>query len=284
MLEPGRGIAPEDWRALRRACRYLEHPSLAARLTSLVGVPIEQGMRMLPRDWNARLRETLHGTVERSLRIAISTLPVEGLPAGRGLHMTLGAATGAVAGAFGLPALLLELPVSTAIMLRGIAAVAKAQGEDPREVETRAECVKVFALGGPPAEDDAAETGYYGLRLSLALHLAPMVGSRTALPSSVAFVRAVVNRFGVAVSDKAAAQMVPVMGALAAGLLNVVFVRHFHDIAWGHFNIRRLERAYGADTIEAAYREVVAEEDLAPEPGAQPNEAGSRDLKRRSVT
>jgi len=35
------GMTPEDLAALRRAVRSLEHPGLAARLTDIVGKPIE---------------------------------------------------------------------------------------------------------------------------------------------------------------------------------------------------------------------------------------------------
>jgi hypothetical protein len=251
-----RSLTTADWQALRAAYRHLEHPSLAARLTALLGTPIEQGMHLLPGNWESRLRTVLHGTVERSLQLAIMSLRVDTVPAGRGLHAALGAATGAIAGAFGLPALLLELPLSTAIMLRGIATVAAEQGEDLRSAETRAECVKVFAFGGRRSDDDAADTGYYGLRLSLALHFAPR---DAAAPSSVALVRNVASRLGVAFSDKTAAQLVPVVGALCGSLVNVVFVRHFYDVAWGHFTIRRLERAYGPALVSDAYRAIAVD-------------------------
>jgi hypothetical protein len=39
----------EDLDTLRWATSHLEHPSLAARLTSVVGTPIEIGIKLLPR-------------------------------------------------------------------------------------------------------------------------------------------------------------------------------------------------------------------------------------------
>jgi hypothetical protein len=36
--------------------------------------------------------------------------------------------------------------------------------------------------------------------------------------------------------------------------VNAIFMRHFEDVAHGHFTIRRLERRYGRETVEAAYR------------------------------
>jgi hypothetical protein len=248
-------LTPEDRDELRVARLRLEQPSVAARLAALLGMPIEHALHLLPAGWDERLRVVLHGSVARSLQLALGSLNVGSLPAGRRIHMVLGAASGAVAGAFGIPALLLELPVSTTIMLRGIAAVAAQQGEDLRTPVARAECIKVFALGGRGDDDDAAETGYYGLRLSLAAHFAR--GAQ--LPGSIAFVRSVASRFGMVFSEKAAAQLVPIAGAICGAAVNAVFVRHFHDVAWGHFTIRRLERRYGPDVVSEAYRTAHAE-------------------------
>jgi hypothetical protein len=250
-------LRPEDWRALRQAYRYLEHPALAAQLATLLGTPLEHGARLLPRHWHRMLETAVRGSTERVLALAVGTLRDGPWPSSPRVHMALGAATGAVAGAFGLAALLLELPIATALMMRVIAGVAQAQGESLDSVETRAECIKVFAFGGPRSEDDAAETGYYGLRVALAVHFSG------ASPSSIGFARAVAKRFGAAVSDKAAAQLVPVAGAICGALVNAVFIRHFHNVAWGHFTVRRLERICGAATIRAAYEEVRLEDPAA---------------------
>jgi hypothetical protein len=56
--------------------------------------------------------------------------------------------SGAIGGAFGLTALAVELPLSTAIMLRSIADIARSEGEDLTMVESRLACLEVFALGG----------------------------------------------------------------------------------------------------------------------------------------
>jgi hypothetical protein len=252
MTDLVRALTEIDERALQRAYVCLERPSLAVRITSLLGLPIEQGVRLLPPYWEASLKRVLRGGVERMLDAARRTTRLAA-PAGRSGHVALGAVTGAVGGLFGPPALLLELPISTAIMLHGIAAIAREQGEDLTSSAVRAECVSVFALGARVADDDAAETGYYGLRASLALRLSPFDSA-----ASIGFVRAVASRLGVVVSDKAAAVLVPVLGAACASLVNVMFVRHFHDVAWGHFTIRRLERTYGRDVVEGAYRAIAS--------------------------
>ena len=42
----------------------------------------------------------------------------------------------------------IELPVSTIIMLRSIADIARSEGEDLSDPESALSCVQVFALGG----------------------------------------------------------------------------------------------------------------------------------------
>jgi hypothetical protein len=171
--------------------------------------------------------------------------------------------TGALGGFFGLPALLIELPATTILMLRAIAESARRHGEAPEAHETRLACLEVFALGGRATADDYAEIGYYEVRLGLAVHFAgatPLalgqLESRAALPAPVGLIRAIASRFGVVVSDKAAAQMVPVVGAIAGGLVNAAFMDHFRTVADGHFTVRRLERVYGRDLVESAYHAV----------------------------
>jgi hypothetical protein len=64
--------------------------------------------------------------------------------------------------------LLIELPISTTIMLRSIADIARSEGEDIRLAESKLACVEVFALGGRVSKDDAAESGYFAVRAALA--------------------------------------------------------------------------------------------------------------------
>ena len=70
------------------------------------------------------------------------------------------------------------------------------------------------------------------------------------------------SRFSIVVSEKAAAQAVPVIGALGGALINSVFIGHFQDVARGHFVIRRLERKYGAALVRNVYATRVSEQDV----------------------
>lgn len=262
-------MAPADLAALRRAHRHLEHPSLAIRLGNIVGTPIEGALRLLPKTWHEPLHRATEAVVAKLFDSAVATLPNRPPRAvSNALHRALVMSSGAVGGFFGLPALLVELPISTNIMLRSIADIAQQSGEDLANPAVRLACIEVFALGARSQEDDAAETGYYGVRLALAWnmqgsieHIAQHGLTRTAGPYLVNAISAISHRFGIAISEKAAAQALPVLGAACGAVVNCVFMLHFQDMAWSHFTVRRLERTYGPETVQAAYDELTRSED-----------------------
>jgi hypothetical protein len=64
------------------------------------------------------------------------------------------------------------------------------------------------------------------------------------------------SRFGLEISEKAAAELVPIAGSAGGLTLNVLFVRCFQSLAERHFTIRRLERKYGAKLVREEYERV----------------------------
>lgn len=250
---------------LKAAKHILEHPGLAARISDVVGVPVEKGFAMLPEKWHLTVNEAARKTIETALKIALSTIKPDTpalSPANRWHKFAVGA-TGAAGGAFGLAALAIELPVSTAIMLRSIAAIARGQGENLDSAEARLQCIQVLALGGLSKDDDAAETGYFAVRAAMAkavsdaaAHLTRKGLADKSAPVIVRFIARVAARFSIVVSEKAVAQAVPVVGALGGALINTLFIGHFQDIGRAHFTIRRLERCHGPETVRRIYGEV----------------------------
>lgn len=250
------GILPPDAeRDLRAARLALENPSLAARLANAAGMPVEA--------LRARLPAALQGGLDGAVRSALSMAMTAALRSGPAMtplpvpsswfHRGLAAASGAVGGAFGLPGTMVELPVSTAILLRQVAAVAAEEGEDLSAPGAAAECLKVFALGGTTASDDASESGYFAVRLALAEALKGAVMPR--------FIANVAARFSGTVGLKLSAQAAPILGAAAGVAVNLAFLAHFRDVARGHFVLRRLERTYGATAVRAAWDMVAASRD-----------------------
>jgi hypothetical protein len=71
-------------------------------------------------------------------------------------------------------------------------------------------------------------------------------------PILLKFVTQVAARFGLEVTQKVAAQALPVVGALGGAAVNYAFM-HFQDVARGHFTVGRLERLYGKDKIRTEY-------------------------------
>jgi hypothetical protein len=258
-------LAPEDRGALARAWRHLERPGFAARLTSVVGTPIEQGLELLPADWSDRLHRRLEKVLVRALETSIRSLGREesSHTSSQGFHTAAGIGSGVVGGLLGLPGLLFDLPVSTMIMLRSIAAIARDEGEDLDSVEARLSCLTVFAYGARSHDDDAADTGYYGVRLALALalrnasrHIAARGLARESAPALVRLLAAISSRFGVTVTEKAAAMSVPLVGAAGGAAVNTLFIRHFQEVARAHFTVRRLERRYGRELIRREYETI----------------------------
>jgi hypothetical protein len=170
---------------------------------------------------------------------------------------------GGVGGAFGLAALPIELPITTTIIMRSIADIARSQGEDLGDAAARLACLEVFALGGSSVEDDATESGYFAVRAALARAVseaAKYVARRTAIedgaPVIVRLLAQIAARFNTVVGEKIMAQGVPVVGALGGATINVLFIEHFQDMARGHFIVRRLERTHGAEEVRRKYEEI----------------------------
>jgi len=250
----------EDIQALHMAVATLEHPGLAARLSEIAGKPIELFNRALPETASKAIAVAATHALNTALRVALRTMQNEPKAASSYLHKALAATSGAVGGSFGLAALPIELPISTVIMLRSIGDIARAEGEDLRDPETALSCLQVFALSGVKVEADAANSGYFAVRGLLAKSIAEaarFIVDRGVLaegsPVVVRLIAQVASRFGVVVTQKLAAQAVPVIGALGGAAVNYAFIDHFQEVARAHFVVRRLERRYGKDAVRAAY-------------------------------
>lgn len=281
-------MSEDDLAALRRAVQTLERPGLAARLSAAAGTPIEMIGRSLPAPVMDAVTRSTEAALRAAIRVALATLPKDGavpspskLPvtqteaesrlkrlfgSGEGKHKALAAVSGALGGAFGLATIAVELPISTTLMLRSIAEIAREEGEDMETPEGALACIQVFALGGGKLASSTetgatlTESGYFAVRAALAKTMAEAAkyAGTIALadqsgPALMRFAAQVAARFGIVVSEKVAAQAVPILGAVGGAAVNTVFMNHFQATARAHFTIRRLERRYGAPAVRAAY-------------------------------
>ncbi|MGI8908095.1 MAG: EcsC family protein [Candidatus Sumerlaeaceae bacterium] len=265
MIESKRMLLDEDLVELRSAYEVLENPGFAVRLQGMLGAPLEQGMKYLPANWRGGIQKATEGALRRALDVATSSFSdrKESGAASNALHKLLAAGSGAVGGAFGLPALAVELPVSTVIMLRSIADVARSQGEDIRSLEAKLACLEVFALGGKEPGDDSTEAGYYAVRAVLTQQLGEVARyvakagiADSSAPVLMRFIGSIASRFGIVVSEKAMATAVPLIGAAGGAIINALFIDHFQGVARAHFTVRRLERIYGAGLVQSEYQKI----------------------------
>jgi hypothetical protein len=255
-----------DQKDLALAVDLLEHPSFAARMTNLIGAPIEKAVRRLPEGVSEKLLSSTQKALSKSLDLAVSSLDerYRGEPA-NGAHRVLTTVSGAIGGAMGLMALTVELPISTTLMLRSIADIARSEGEYITDVYTKLACLEVFAMGGTSQADDGVETGYFAVRAALAgamteaaRYLAEHGLAGSGAPALVRFLSKIAARYSIQVSEKAAAQAIPLLGAAGGATINLLFMDHFQNMAHGHFIVRRLERTHGKESVREAYRHLAA--------------------------
>jgi len=246
---------------LKKAKDLLENPGLAAKITSYIGMPLEKGFELLPKNWNSKIVELTHKAITKSTDAALFTMKNKpGEESSNIWHKATVALSGGAGGFFGFAGLAIELPLSTTIMMRSIADIARSENQNLDNAETKLACVEVLALGGKSESDDGTESGYYITRALLAQqltmaaeHIAKSGLSKEGAPAIVKFFTTVASRFGIQVTEKAAAQAVPVIGAASGAALNLLFIDHFQDMARGHFIIKRLEEKYSPEFIEKEY-------------------------------
>ena len=268
-----------DRAKLAAAAAQLENPGLAGKLADAIGTPVERLLDRLPDAIQTRIDDATKAALEGALSVALKTMG-DGGSEGSGpwnlSHKIAATMSGVAGGFFGAPALLAELPVTTGIMLRSIADIARSHGEDLSDPEAQLACLEVFALGSGGPEDETekalevvegegagdeeyASASYYIARAALAQQVKATVaalakGSVPGIPAAASsLVSKVTARYGLAVSEKAAAQAVPILGAVGGGLVNALFMDHFQDTAEAHFTVRQMERKYGIEPVEEVF-------------------------------
>ena len=257
-------LTPPELGDLARAKTLLENPGFTARLAGKLGKPIERGFKLLPSGWQRIVNKAAKASLTTALSAAVTTMGSrQPRRSSERFHKLLAGASGGVGGLFGLASLPVELPLSTTIMLRSIADIARSEGHDIQSSLTRMSCLEVFALGSRSSVDDAAEGSYWAVRAALAkavseaaTYLAEKTVIEESAPALLRLVTAIAGRFGVVVSEQAAAKAVPIIGAAGGATINVLFMAHFQDMARGHFIVRRLEARYGTQMIREVYESI----------------------------
>ncbi len=251
-ITPVDRLPPEAEAELRRAMALLRSGGgglaramgRAARIAGTASTPLLRGMGLTAE----ALRPVVEGAMEYAFDLAILGQRETARFASPARAALAVAASGAAGGMVGLPGFLPDAAFTTLLILRNIAAIAREHGEDPAQPETRRACLEVFLLGAPrnaPGSNDRpvgdqSESGYFAARLMLQ-------GG-----PAIALMRQAAERFGIVLSQKLAAQAVPVVGAVSGAVLNAAFLAHYRAVARAHFTIRSLEFRYGSVLIQRA--------------------------------
>ncbi|MBV8110006.1 MAG: EcsC family protein [Hyphomicrobiales bacterium] len=256
----GGSLSPHHQKALQRACFLLERQNFAARLADYAGQPVDRLLRMMPRPASAGLNRAIETAILKCLNLAISSIgPQSKQPPATNLLSLLAGINGGISGFFGFAALPIELPLTTTLMLRSIADLARHHGEDLSQLEARLACIEVFALGTGGARKQM-NIGYYASRALLSklasqtsVYLIERSTASASTPVVNSLVTEVASRFGVIASERFAASAIPLLGAIGGATINLIFINHFQRVAQAHFTIRRLERRYGQALIRHHY-------------------------------
>jgi hypothetical protein len=199
--------------------------------------------------------------MEKGLQVVTKTLVVKGKTFAEAkaasrkqgfFHTAAAFGTGAIGGFFGIATLPIELPITTAIMLRSIASTASDFGHDVTTPEVQLECLYVLSLG---ADSTVSDSAYWASRLAFTdlIRQAAREIEKTSGPFLVRFLAQVAARFELVVSEKALAELMPIVGAIGGGAINAAFSEHFNAAARFHFGLRALEKKYGTELVRAAY-------------------------------
>lgn len=261
-------MSRDELAELTEAVRTLEGETFAMRLMRLFGGQVRLLGRALPEYARKAIAVATDAALKTALRVALRSLRLgAGAKPRNRLHQAAAAATGALGGAFGIAATAVELPVSTTILLRSIAEIARENGEDLANPEAGFACLNVLALGGERDSAGLGRSRYYETREQLAQGLADVnfmlvkQGLAAELsPMLMPYLSRLGARFGVAVTEKLAAQAVPVIGAVGGAAVNAAFAQHFQAMARGHFAVRRLERQHGAEMVRFEYERLLGEQ------------------------
>lgn len=240
----------EQQRLWEAALLMSESRGLLVRLAALFGRQIENvggtifsiGEKLFGHSW-VDFEKTMQESVEDALwrGYHYATFGLEAAPAfirpkqprKNTLHKVATTASGVASGFVGFAGVLVDIPFTTATILRSIAEIARDSGEDLSAEDTKRACLEVLAFGNPGGADDEAETGYWAARLGmnhLTIHM---------------LIRSAAAQFGMVLSEKMLAQTVPLAGAVAGGLLNYNFTDYYQSMAKVHFCVRALERRTG---------------------------------------
>ena len=274
-------MTKEELDFIKSAFDFLEKPSFITKVTDYLGKPVEMTVNKLPQKIQKKLVTVSELALKKSLLMANETLLsndhsdelAEKLKNGRLSrigHNLAAVTTGAVGGLFGGPGAIIEIPVTTTLIMRSILSQGQTYGNLTKE-ELITNALYVFSLGSNRSDqDDDMSSAYYSSRIAMEMTLKRAAGYMAShspnqvlksieagsAPFVLELIKKVATRFNITVSEKMIAQSIPIVGAGAGATLNLLFTDFFSLSAKYHFGLMNLEQKYGRDEVRRAYQEM----------------------------
>lgn len=208
-----------------------------------VGRTIQLGLARLPPGAQERVAAAAREGLGLAWRVAVTGLERGARPESPGAYRIGGALSGALGGFGGFATTLAELPVTTTLIMRSVADVARARGLELNDPAVREACMEVFAFGGPLEEDDDQDLAFWTSRLA-GQELAQLLAG-------------VVARYAPAALTKLAGQAVPFVGAAVGAGLNLAYMEFYRRMARVVFTLLPMELAEGRARTRRAFAAAV---------------------------
>jgi len=246
---------------LHLAKDLLEHRSLPYRFLMTLGIPVDHAFAVLPHAVREAIAKGTRAALTKMTDFVISNTMNEDSTSDQTLIHRWGVMlSGGLCGLGGAITLPMEITISTSLMLRSIAVLARNHGEDMRSPGCRLACIEVFGLGGSLNPGESTLSSYYAsrtlfaqeMRAAMAYMAASAQPASAVRPHLVRLIELIAPRLGVMLEEKFLAQSIPILGAIGGATLNAMFLDHYQRTARGHFIIRRLERKFGAEQVRKA--------------------------------
>jgi len=171
--------------------------------------------------------------------------------------------SGIATGLIGLPGAVVDIPATITMFFRNIQTVCACYGVDPADPTNAPYYLWLMTSGSPSPGDEGSETGYIMTRLGLGLmvkeaqaFIATAAGkslaqlmTKESAPALVRLLNTILSRLGIEMTEKVAATIIPIIGAVAAAGINTAFMRDIHTNALMAGRTKYLAAKYGEDTV-----------------------------------
>lgn len=273
-------LNPEQLRFIEEAATFLEKPSSLVKATDKLGKPLDKLQDYLPQPLQQLVKQAMNTALKSALQAAIKSLPAHKVNSNTWIeahevtkrkawrHTAAVTTTGAISGALGTAALLVELPLTTSLILRSISSMAQEWGHDLRQPEIQMQCLYVFTLGSShTSADDEMDAAYISARLAyhgLIRELASFISTHSlkdvlfaletgTLPALVKFASLFIPALERTLLRGVLSKGIPVISAIGSAALNAGFCQYFTRAARYHFGLMHLESRYGEQRVHDHY-------------------------------